>query len=427
MSKVYIINGKRSYIGVENGIYKNIPAEILGAEVLKSLVGTGSAEGTGSVEGTGSAIGTRVCVEDIECIVAGNAVGGGGNIARLMMLEAGLPEIIPAFTVDMQCGSSIECISILANKIRLGEVDLGICGGFESSSTAPRRAYNQNHPGFESYIQGNKNNSKVNIDYVTHTYNVAKFTPGIHSETAMIEGAENVAKAEGFTREQLNKWPIRSHQLAYEAQQQSNLKKFITPITGNRFINNRDRPIKERDEGIRKNMGDRLLDRLPPIIEEGILTAGTTCLTHDAASFLVLCSEKYLKEHNITPIAEIIGASLVGTDPKMSPKSAITAIDKLLSKYNLTEANIDIFEINEAFAVIPALFEKYYPDSISKYNILGGALAYGHPYGASGSIITLHAIAALNKVKGKYAVCSVAAAGGIGSALLIKKGTGPNS
>ena len=168
MENAYILGGLRSYVGVVNGIYRHIPAEVLGAEVLKQVM-------------------EKYQLREPDYIIAGNGVGAGGNIARLMALTAGVDISVPAFTVDVQCGSGLESIAIAAAKINSGEADVIIAGGFESSSTQPRRGYNPNHP-----------------DYAGDTwYSVAKFMPGIHRETVMLEGAELAAK-----RELKKKWTV---------------------------------------------------------------------------------------------------------------------------------------------------------------------------------------------------------------------------
>lgn len=374
----YILDGLRSYIGIENSMYRHVPAEEIGARVIDAL-----ADKTG--------------IKQVDCIIAGNGVAAGGNVARVMTLSSVFGVETPAFTIDLQCGSALESIAVAAAKIDSGQADIIIAGGFESSSTAPKRAYNKNHPDYEKY--GDK------------WYKVAKFVPDEHRQEAMLEGAERTAISEGITREELNKWVLRSHRLAREARDNGVLDDITVEI------------IKgcSEDEGIRERMSDRLLNRLPAVLKGGkVITAGNACLTNDGAAFLILCSDRYLRENLLTPIGEFVDIVEIGSNPEQSPKSCIAAIDRLLRKNDISPAEIDIYECNEAFAVIDELFAKKYPAEIDKYNIFGGALAYGHPYGASGGIITLHALKALEKRNGAYAVCAVAAAGGVGSAVLIK-------
>ena len=380
MSKVYIAGGARSYIGVENGMYRHVPAECLGAKVLGRVV--------------------QPYKEDLDLVIGGNAVGAGGNVTRLMMLTAGLPETIPAFTIDLQCGSGLESIAVAAAKIRSGQAQVVAAGGFDSSSTAPRRGYHKNHPDYEKY-GGN--------DF---WYSVAKFAPGEHNEAAMLEGADRVARKEGIGRRDMDAFVLRSHKLAKEARESGILNDILVEVVEGKCA----------DEGIRDRMSQKLLDRLPAILPDSpVLTAANTCLVNDGAAFLILCSEEYLNEHGLTAWAEFVDAAEIGANPEESPRTAIMAMEKVLEKNHMRAEDADIIECNEAFAVIDVLFERKYPHLLDRYNLLGGALAYGHPYGASGGMITLHAIKALEKVKGNYAVISIAAAAGMGSAILIKR------
>lgn len=372
----YILGGLRSYVGVVNGMYRHIPAEKLGAAVLQQVM-------------------DKYGIEEPDYIIAGNGVGAGGNIARLMALEAGVDIYVPAFTVDVQCGSGLESIAVAAAKINSGEADCIIAGGFESSSTQPRRGYNPNHPDYAG----------------DEWYSVAKFMPGIHRETVMLEGAELAAQRGQMTKAELDAWALRSHQLATAARESGVLQSIIAPVFG-----------AEQDEGIRPRMSQRLLDRMPKVLKGGeFITAANSCLINDGAAFVLLCSEKYLAEHGLTAQARVIGSVACGGDPLVSPQTAITALQKLLAKHGLTEQDIDDFELNEAFAVIDVLFARSFAQSLDKYNVFGGALAYGHPYGASGGIITLHLLEALKRCNGRYGAASVAAAGGVGTALLIER------
>ena len=376
MDSVYLLGGLRSLVGVVNGMYRHVPAEKLGAAVLQQVL-------------------AKYGIVKPDYIIAGNGVGAGGNIARLMALEAGVDISVPSFTIDVQCGSGLESIAVAAAKIASGEADCIIVGGFESSSTQPRRGYNPNHPDYSG----------------DSWYSVAKFMPGIHRETVMLEGAELACQQEKVSKKELDEWVLRSRALAAQAQREGSLKDIIAPCFG-----------ATKDEGIRPRMSQRLLDRLPKVLPEGtFITAANSCLINDGAAFVVLCSAGYLKEHGFKAQAKIIGSVACGGDTLVSPRTAVTALEKLLGKHQLTEADIDDFEINEAFAVIDVLFGRAFPQSVDKYNAFGGALAYGHPYGASGAIITLHLLEALKRCDGRLGCASVAAAGGIGTALLLER------
>lgn len=373
---VYILGGLRSYVGLSKGMYKHIPAEKLGAAVLRQVL-------------------DKYEIKEPDYVIAGNGVGAGGNIARLMLLEAGVPQEVPAFTIDVQCGSGLESIAVAAGKIACGEAEVIVAGGFESSSCQPRRGLNPNHPDYKE----------------DSWYSVAKFMPGIHRETVMLEGAEQSILEEKVTKEEMDAWVLRSHKLATEAREQQKLKEIIAPVFG-----------ASQDEGIRPRMSQRLIDRMPKLLPEGqLLTAANACLINDGAAFVVLCSGAYLENHGLQAEARVLASAACGGDPLASPKTAITALEKLLVKNGLKEEDIDGFELNEAFAVIDVLFARTFPNSLEKYNVFGGALAYGHPYGASGAIISLHLLESLKQRGGRLGCASVAAAGGVGTALLLER------
>lgn len=376
MDNVFVLGGLRSYVGVVNGVYRHVPAECLGAAVLRRVM-------------------EKYQAERPDYIIGGNGVGAGGNITRLMALEAGVDYSVPAFTVDAQCASALESIALAAAKIASGEADLIIAGGFESSSTQPRRAYNPNHPDYRN----------------DDSYSVAKFMPGIHRETVMLEGAELAVERERVSKEELDAWVLKSHAQATHARKEGLLKDIIAPVFG-----------ATKDEGIRPRMSQKLLNRLTPLLKNGRhITAANACFINDGAAFLVLCSKRYLAASGLRPVAKIIASAAAGGDPLVSPRTAISALEKLLKKTELCEADIDAFELNEAFAVIDVLFARAFPASIGKYNVFGGALAYGHPYGASGAIITLHLLESLKLRGGRLGCASIAAAGGIGTALLLER------
>ena len=459
MDKVYLLGGRRSYIGVENGIYRNVSAEELGAFVIKKVMDS-----------------YDISPEDIDLVAVGNAIGAGGNIGRLASLMAGVPEKTPVVTVDSQCGSGLAAIMQAAMQIELGMADVAIAGGFESSSTAPVRSINKRHPDFS--------------DDGDNVFKVAKFKPGAYDELAMFKGAERCAATFGMDRHELDMYAIRSHRRAAQARENGELDDILAGSfyeydrsrrtvevyeTGkcvnieasqhkNETSTRKEHP--EKDEGIRDRISEKLLTRLPALVPVGsYITAGNVCLTNDGAAFVLLCSERFLKKYKenkkyIKDMNEIIhpfkvvDIVSVGASPDMSPASIVPAIDKLLERNSLKASDILAWEYNEAFAVIDKLMESYVNKDFSNANIFGGALAYGHPYGASGGIITLHLMKAMEKLMAeeaeasennineagimenninktdikdadvsykRYGVCAVAAAGGIGTAMLVSR------
>lgn len=377
MENVYILGGLRSHIGLKNGMFKHVLPEDLGASLVKVLI-------------------EKYQLEKIDQIICGNAVGTGGNITRLMALKAGISEEVPAFTIDMQCSSAGMSIDVAFAKIRSGQCDVVIAGGFESSSLQPCRIY-----------------AKDDARYVAENpvYMVAQFSPEENNELVMLHGAERVAQREKMTKAELDFWTLESHRRANAARENARLSDVIVPLYGS-----------SKDQGIRPRMQQKLLDRLPALLGAGSLTtAGNSCLTNDGAAFVILCSEQFLRQYARQPMAQIVQSCAIGTNPFYSPAGAMRAVDKLLELAGLTYADIANFELNEAFAVIDVLFARKYPKLVDRYNIFGGALAYGHPYGASGAIIALHLLKALAYTQGLYGVAAIAGAGGVGSAILLKR------
>lgn len=407
MDKVFILGGLRSYIGVRNSAYRHVPAEHLGAAVLKELT-------------------ARYQPSKIDMIICGNCVGGGGNITRLMALEAGLSESIPSFTVDLQCASSLEAVITAAARIQSGLAELVIAGGFESSSTQPLRSYNPNHPYAAASHADNfsanpadihDGNPAANYDArrtdLSLTYSTAKFIPGPHREDVMLQGAEKTICHYHISPGEMDDWVLESHRRAYRAVREGLLDGITVPVYG-----------LDHDEGIRPRLSQRLLDRLPCVLKDGrYLNAANACTMNDGAAFLLLCSEQYLKKHKFSPRFHLANACTVGADPLMSPASVLPAVRSLLERSGLSMDDIGAIECNEAFAAIDVLINRAYPDKASRYNQLGGALAYGHPYGASGAIILLHLMRSMELSESKRGICCAAAAGGIGSAILLVQST----
>ena len=389
MDKVFILGGLRSYIGVRNSAYRHVPAELLGAAVLKELT-------------------FRYQPEEIDMIICGNCVGGGGNITRLMALEAGLSNTIPAFTLDLQCASSLEAVITAAARIQSGLADLVAAGGFESSSTQPVRSYNPNHPYTGACLASSLNTGGPDN---SPAYSTAKFIPGPHREDVMLQGAEKTICHYHISPGEMDAWVLESHRRAVRARQEGLLEGITVPVYG-----------LDHDEGIRPRLNQRLLDRLPCVLKDGrYLNAANACTMNDGAAFLLLCSDRYLKKHKLTPRFYLTNAYTAGADPLMSPASVLPAIRGLLDRSGLSMDEIGAIECNEAFAAIDVLVNRAYPDISSRYNQLGGALAYGHPYGASGAIILLHLMKSMEQSESARGICCAAAAGGIGSAILLEQ------
>ena len=448
MEKVFLLGGLRSHIGLTGGIYKNIPAEELAAAVLRKVIEK------------------YPCVLQADGLICGNAVGTGGNITRLAALKAGLPVTVPALTVDMQCASAAASVELAMTKIGSGMADVLIAGGFESTSMQPTRVY-----------------AKADPRYTEEGFTVAQFSPDTASAKAMLEGAERTCQKHGFTREELDVFAVRSHQLAKKAREEGRLKDVVVSVFGSKG-----------DEGIRDRMSPKLAARMPKLFTEEevaaivnrncqkydkdkdaealcreekktaelvhinnagvvpkkentlqpvkiksdnsnindarlteeqnkvipVLTAANACMRNDGAAFVILISQRAAEKYNLKPETELLAGFEWGVDPRCSPEGAIETGMKLLQRCGLQPEEIDVFEYNEAFAVISALFAKKYPGLMERYCPWGGALAYGHPYGVSGAILLLHLWQELKQTGGSLGLLSIAGAGGLGTSLLVK-------
>ena len=387
MENVYVLGALRTPIVTKNGKFKTIPAEELGASVMHALLKQ-----------------FPDAARNLSGVIGGNAVGTGGNITRLASLTAGIPDSVPAWTVDMQCASAAAALAAAYHMIACGEGGVYLAGGMESSSLQPLRVYDKKDARFEKTPEGDG------------AYTTAQFAPDDLDPQTMLRGAERVAKNENISKAELDAWAIESHRRAAAAQESGVLKDAIVPVAG----------VWE-DDGIRPRMNQKLLNRLPRLLgPESVTTAGTSCLINDGAAFALLVSERWLTAHpEIRPIARIVAAGAMGGAPDESPRGAMRTAEALLARCNLSFADMAAIEFNEAFAVIDVLFERKYPDLVSRYNVFGGALAYGHPYGASGAILLVHLLAALRTAGGGRGILSIAGAGGMGEALLVETETTP--
>lgn len=383
MNEAYIVDAIRTPIGKTNGILKNFLPEKLAAELLKEIVERSNLQ-----------------KEDIEQVILGNVVGTGGNIARLSLLEADFPITTPAMTIDTQCSSALSSIQVATGFIASGQADLLIVGGMESTSMSPKRQFNKKDPRF--------------TDENTY-YEQAPFSSVRIGNPVVGWAAEDLAKKLDIKREDMDKWALNSHLKAVKTKQEGLLKDVIKPLVWE------DQEIKD-DECIRSNMTIELLSRMPASFSKnGAITAGNTCLKHDGAAVVLLASKNALKKFNLKAKAVIKDNVSVGCDPNFFPLAPVGAIDKILKKHDLSLQDIDFVEINEAFAVKILACCKQLTLPLEKVNVIGGALAYGHPYGASGVIILVHLLKALDVFNKKRGIASIGAVGGLGNAILVER------
>lgn len=383
MSQVYLIGGLRTPIGKTGGILKDFLPEHLASIVLNEVAAT-----------------YNISPTNLDQVILGNAVGPGGNIARVSVLAAGWPYSTPAVTIDTQCGSGLSAVNIAYSQIHSGEADLIIAGGVESTSLAPRRQFNPTDPRFQG----------ENI-----YYDRAPFSTPAVGDPDIGDAAEHLAEQLSISREAMDLLALESHKRASLTQEQGLFNDILIPI-------NAPEKTIDWDECIRSRISLKLLERMKPVfMAGGKITAGNTCLKHDGAAVILLASQDAVIKYNLKPQAIITGTASCGCDPNVFPLGPVAAIQKLLKKNHLQIKDVDALEINEAFAVKILACCQQLGFSLQQTNILGGALAYGHPYGASGAIILLHLLKALQQINGRHGIASIGAVGGMGIATLIER------
>ncbi|AJC49353.1 acetyl-CoA C-acyltransferase [Allofrancisella guangzhouensis] len=389
---VYIVAAKRSAVtkGKKGGFAKKRPDELL-ADVLQKTVAE-----------------SGINPKDIGDIVVGCAMPEaeqGLNVARISSLLAGLPDTVPALTINRYCSSGLQSIAIAANQIAQGNMDVAIGAGIESMSMIP---FGGNKMSFSKEIFAKDEN--VGIAY------------------GMGITAENVAKDWNVSRQEQDAFALKSHQKAIYAIENGYFKDEILPIdVDHRKPNEKSGEIinyKETisvDEGARKDTSMEALAKLKPAFANGgSVTAGNSSQVSDGAAAVVLVSERYLKEHNLKPLGKFLGFAVAGVDPRIMGIGPIKAIPKVLKQTNLSIDDIDWIELNEAFAAQSLAVINDLKLDQEKVNPCGGAIALGHPLGATGTILTVKALHGLRRTGKKYAMITMCIGTGMGAAGIIE-------
>ncbi|MFF2754133.1 thiolase family protein [Psychrobacillus sp. NPDC058041] len=380
MTEAVIVLAKRTPIGKIGGKLSTLEPEKLLAPLIKHIVAE-----------------VNLPKDIIDDVIIGNVVGPGGNIARVSALEAGLPVTVPGVTIDRQCGSGLEAINIAARLIQSGAGEVYLAGGVESTSRAPwKMAKPQTLMG------------------VPELYTRAHFTPNSYGDPDMGIAAENVAKKYAISREEQDRFSLESHQKAIHSQLTGRFDQEIVPlqVKGDWIT---------EDECPRSNTSLEKLSKLPPVFQEhGTVTAGNACPLNDGAALVLMMSLEKCRELNLMPILRIVDAQAAGVDPNYLGIGPIPAVQKVLKRQKLTIDNIDVVEFNEAFAsqVLASLKELQIP--LDKVNRGGGALAIGHPFGASGAMLMTRLCAEMLHNPYKKGIATLGIGGGIGLATLVE-------
>lgn len=338
---------------------------------------------------------------EVEGVFMGNviAAGLGENMARQVALRSGLPETTVATTVNDVCGSSLKALRLAQGQMMMGDLDLVAVGGSESMTNAPFIVDKKYKDDAQNHLQ----NSML-VDALIDAFS------GEHMGIT----AENVAEEYNIARQEMDEFSVNSHQKAVKAIKEDSFDE-ILPIT----INGQ---TLTHDESVRSDTNLEALSNLKTVFkEDGKVTAGNASPLNDGASMLILATEDKVKELNLKPIAKLGAFAEAGFDPALMGYTPYYAVQKLLDKNKTTIDDYDVFEVNEAFASQAVALKRDLKIPANKLNILGGAIALGHPLGATGTRLIATAISALNKVNGKRAIATLCIGGGQAIAYEIKR------
>ncbi len=338
---------------------------------------------------------------EVEGVFMGNviAAGFGENMARQVALRSGLSETTVATTVNDVCGSSLKALRLAQGQMMMGDLDLVAVGGSESMTNAPFIVDKKYKDDAQNHLQ----NSML-VDALIDAFS------GEHMGIT----AENVAEEYNIARQEMDEFSVNSHQKAVKAIKEDSFDE-ILPIT----INGQ---TLTHDESVRSDTNLEALSNLKTVFkEDGKVTAGNASPLNDGASMLILATEDKVKELNLKPIAKLGAFAEAGFDPALMGYTPYYAVQKLLDKNKTTIDDYDVFEVNEAFASQAVALKRDLKIPANKLNILGGAIALGHPLGATGTRLIATAISALNKVNGKRAIATLCIGGGQAIAYEIKR------
>lgn len=391
MREVVILSGVRTAIGDYGGALKQIAAVDLAARVVREAI-------------------MRACIDPQEVghLVFGNVIHGEPRdmyLARVASINGGLPQHTSALTVNRLCGSGLQAIISASQYILLGDTDVAVAGGAESMS---RGGYL-----LPALRWGQRMNDGGAVDMMVG----ALTDPFDHVHMGMT--AENIAAKWKISREEQDAYAAESHRRALNAIQKGYFKAQILPID---TIVDKKTVSFDTDEHPRQNTSTESLATLRPVFKkEGTVTAGNASGINDSAAALVLMDSSTAEKCNLTPLARLVSYGHAGVDPKLMGIGPIPAVQQALRRANLTVADLDVIESNEAFAVQACAVAKELEFDPAKTNPNGGAVALGHPIGATGSILTIKAIYELHRCGGRYGLVTMCIGGGQGIAAVIER------
>lgn len=381
MKEVVIVEGVRSPVGRRKGQFREMRPDELAAVVIEELVNRAGVD--------------KGVVEDVILGCVSQSGEQGGNIARTAALIAGFPDFVPGVTIDRQCGSSQQAVHFGAQAILSGDMDIVIVGGVESMTRVP----------MFSNMQGAKPSKKLTDQYEIINQGLS---------------AERIAEKWGFSRQQLDAYAVKSHEHAQNAIDTGLYDKEIVSID----VSDEQGGFQKvtTDEGPRPGTTEEVLAGLKPAFDEqGVITAGNASQMSDGASAVLLMSKEKAQELGLKPKARIIARTVVGSDPTLMLTGPIAATKKVLEKAGLSIEDMDRYEVNEAFAPVPLAWLSDIGGDPDKLNVNGGAIALGHPLGATGTKLLVSLVHELERSDSRYGLLAICEGMGMANATIIER------
>ena len=388
--KVVLAGACRTAIGTMGGTLSTTPAPELGAIVIKEALKRAG-----------------VAPEAVDQVYMGCVIqaGQGQNVARQAAIKAGLPIEVPAVTMNVVCGSGLNCVNQAAKMIMAGDADIVVAGGMENMSMAPY-AIPQGRYG---YRMGNATMVDTMIkDALWDAFN----------DYHMIKTADNICEEWGLTREELDEFALKSQLKAEEAQKNGAFKAEIVPVEVKK---KKETIVFDTDEGPRHGSTIEGLAKLRAINPGGFVTAGNASGINDGAAAIVVMSEEKAKELGVTPMATWVAGALGGVEPEIMGVGPVASTKKVLAKTGLTIDDFDLIEANEAFAAQSIAVARDLGFDMSKVNVNGGAIALGHPVGASGCRILVTLLHEMQKRGSNRGLATLCIGGGMGCSTIVEK------
>jgi 3-oxoadipyl-CoA thiolase len=396
METVYVVDALRTAIGRYGGALSTIRPDDMLSEIIKALVKRNG----------------KIDVNEIEDVIAGDANQAGEdnrNVARMAALLAGLPVSVAGNTVNRLCASGLQAIMDASRAIMCGDGNIFLAGGVESMTRAPfvmgksEGAYSRKAEMYDSTIGWRFPNKKL----------IEKYYPYSMGETA-----ENVAKQWGISRHAQDEFAFESQQKYYAALAAGKWKDEIVPveITPNKT----DRIIFDTDEHPRKSSLEKLSQLKAAFVKDGTVTAGNSSGINDGAAMLMLASESAIKKYNLKPMAKVISMAVAGVDPAIMGIGPVAATEKALKRAGLTVSDLDLIELNEAFASQSIACIHDLGLDLERVNVNGGSIALGHPLGCSGARITTTLLHEMQRRNSRYGLATMCVGVGQGAAMIFE-------